>query len=143
MVAADPYVGLFCNRRAEKPSVAIFADQLRESRRVAVFLTKRMCFLVLGLEMKNVDSKTDVGKVGVGFDMLSERTVVIEEDVIRLDRLDAKGALQKFLEAISFASTLQRAWTYRYTGDAFCAKHGISPKYHAAWCHCKLLVVGP
>ena len=57
--------------------------------------------------MKNVDSKTNVGKVGVGFDMLSERAVVIKEDVIRLDRLDAKGALPKFLEAISFASTLQ------------------------------------
>lgn len=99
MVAANPYVGLFGNRRVEKPSIAIFADQLRKRCRVAVFLTKCMCFLVLGLEMKNVNGKTNVGKVGVGFDMLSERAVIIEEDMVRLDRLDAKGTLQKFLEA--------------------------------------------
>src|SRR6266568_280443 len=61
-----------------------------------------MCLFVLGLKMKNIDGRTNVGKVGVRFDVLSERAVVIKEYMVRLDRVDSKGMLEKFLGTISF-----------------------------------------
>lgn len=64
-----------------------------------MFLTKGVCFFVFALEMKHVNCEANVGKIGIRFDVLSKRTIVVEEDMVRLKGLDTKRPFEKFLEA--------------------------------------------
>jgi len=65
MIATDPYVCLLCNGRIKEPTCAVFTDQLRKGRRVAIFLAERVRFFMLGLEVEYVDSKANAGKEGI------------------------------------------------------------------------------
>ena len=104
-----------------------------------------MGFFVLGLEVKDVDTKADVGKVRIQLDVLRKGAIVVEKNVVRFDRFDMESTLEEFLRMVCVINddgAIQRSMqTYSYTGDSLSTKHRVSPKDHATGCYCELLIV--
>ena len=81
MEATQPNIRLLSCRRVEYP-LAVLISQLLPFRRVAVLLTELVRFLMLALEVEDINCEDDLIKepIFLGSQMFLQATVVVEED---------------------------------------------------------------
>ena len=98
MIPPQPNVCLFCNRQVEEPALTIDTQKFWERSRVTVFLTECMALLMLQLEVKNVDQKTDILEERISLDMLRKTAVVVKDYVIRFEDFNTEDVPEKLLK---------------------------------------------
>lgn len=96
MITTQPDVCLLGDGRVEVPST-IWLFEIFEHPRITILLTPSVGNRVLAGEMEDIDRKANVLEVRVIANNFREMAIVVEEDVVGLERVVGKCSLDKLL----------------------------------------------